>query len=115
MKRLSRSLLIAFPCAALTWAQQNAPLRQVGAVSLPDVEGRIDHLSIDVKGQRLFVAALGNNTLEIIDLKNNRRIHSIPGLAEPQGILYLPPVNRLYVANAGDGSVRIFDGGSFQL
>jgi DNA-binding beta-propeller fold protein YncE len=110
-----RSLLILFSSAFLACAQQSEPLRQVGAVALPGVEGRIDHLSVDLNNQRLFVAALGNNTVEIIDLKNGKRFHSIPGLAEPQGVLYVPRVDRLYVANAGDGSLRIFDGSSFQL
>jgi len=110
-----RSLIILFSCAFLACTQQSEPLRQVGTVALPGVQGRIDHLSLDLNNQRLFVAALGNNTIEIIDLKNGKRVHSIPGLAEPQGVLYVPPVNRLYVANAGDGSLRIFDGSSFQL
>src|SRR5437016_10527488 len=110
-----RSFLILFSCAFLACAQQSEPLRQVGAVALPGVQGRIDHLSVDVNNQRLFVAALGNNTVEIIDLKNGKRVQIVPGLAEPQGVLYVPPVNRLYVANAGDGSLRIFDGSSFQL
>src|SRR6266704_2998450 len=110
-----RSLIVLFSCAFLACAQQSEPLRQVGAVALPGVQGRIDHLSVDLNNQRLFVAALGNNTIEIIDLKTSKRIHSIPGLAEPQGVLYVPPVSRLYVANAGDGSLRIFDGSSFQL
>jgi YVTN family beta-propeller protein len=83
-------------------------------VPMPQVEGRIDHMSIDAKGQRLFVAALGNNTLEVIDLKNKKQLHTIPGLREPQGIVYLPNRNRLYVANGADGSLRIFDGTSFQ-
>jgi YVTN family beta-propeller protein len=81
---------------------------------LPDVAGRIDHLSIDVKNQRLFVSALGNNTIEIIDVKNARRIRTIPGLRQPQGVLYVPSANRISVANANDGSLRIFDGSSSQ-
>src|SRR5437870_4968412 len=93
---------LVLSCSLLACAQQSEPLRQIGAVVLPDVQGRIDHLSVDVKNQRLFVAALGNNTVEIIDLKNGKRIHTIPGLAEPQGVLYLPSVNRLYVANGKD-------------
>jgi YVTN family beta-propeller protein len=68
-------------------------------IAMADVQGRIDHLSIDLKGQRLFVAALGNNSLEVIDLKENRRVHTINGLAEPQGIAYIPSANRLFVAN----------------
>ncbi len=110
-----RSLLILLSCGFLVCAQPSEPLRQVAAIALPGVQGRIDHLSVDLNNQRLFVAALGNNTVEIIDLKIGKRIHSIPGLTEPQGVLYVPPVNRLYVANRGDGSLRIFDGSSFQL
>jgi YVTN family beta-propeller protein len=72
-------------------------------------------MSIDVKGQRLFVAALGNNTLEVIDIKNTKQLHTITGLHEPQGIAYTPNTNRIYVANGSDGSLRVFDGTSFQL
>jgi YVTN family beta-propeller protein len=70
-------------------------------------------MSIDVKGGRLFVSALGNNTVEVIDTKAGTRVKTIPGLQEPQGVLYVPAVDRLYVANAKDGSVRIFDGSSY--
>jgi YVTN family beta-propeller protein len=90
-----RSLLILFSCGFLASAQQSEPLRRVGAVALPGVQGRIDHLSVDLNNQRLFVAAMGNNTIEIIDLKNSKRIHSIPGLAEPQGVLYVPPAAKV--------------------
>src|ERR1700730_3295046 len=82
---------------------------------MADVQGRIDHLSIDLKGQRLFVAALGNNSLEVIDLRENKRVHTINGLAEPQGIAYIPSANRIFVANAKDGSVRAFDAGSWKM
>ncbi len=110
-----RLLLCVFSLIALAQAQPSEPLRLVGTVPLPQVEGRIDHLSIDVKGQRLFVAALGNNTIEVIDLKTGKQLYSIPGLHEPQGIVYVPNTNRLYAANGADGSLRVFDGSSFQL
>ncbi len=84
-------------------------------IPMADVQGRIDHMSIDLKGQRLFVAALGNDSLEVIDLKANKRVHTIPGLAEPQGIAYVPSTNRLFVANAKDGSVRAFDAASWKM
>jgi YVTN family beta-propeller protein len=84
-------------------------------IPMAEVRGRIDHLSIDLKGQRLFVAALGNNSLEVIDLRGNKRVHTINGLAEPQGIAYIPSVNRLFVANAKDGSVRAFDASSWKM
>jgi hypothetical protein len=63
------------------------PLKLEATIPMADVQGRIDHLSIDIKGQRLFVATLGNNSLEIVDLKENKLIHTINGLAEPQGSL----------------------------
>ena len=105
-----RVLMILFAFAALAWGQATQPLRLEKTIELPEVQGRIDHLSVDVKGQRLFVSALGNNTVEIIDLKAGKRLKTISGLQEPQGVLYVPATDRLYVANAKDGSVRVFDG-----
>ncbi len=112
--------LVSLCILMLTWvvlanAQASAPLRLEKTIPLPNVQGRIDHMSIDAKNGRLFVAALGNNTLEVLDLKAGKPVHSITGLNEPQGVLYLPAVDRLYVANGKDGTLRIFDGASFKL
>jgi len=109
-----RLLIILLACASLA-SGQAAPLRLEKTVDLPDVQGRIDHMSVDAKGQRLFVSALGNNTVEVIDIKAGKRVKTITGLAEPQGVLYVPANNRIYIANAKDGSVRIFDGTSYAL
>lgn len=100
-----------FPAMAAT--PSTGPMHLRRAIPLPDVQGRIDHMSLDVRGGRLFVAALGNNTIEVIDLNEGKRIHTIPNLREPQGVSYLPDSNRLYVANGSDGTLRIFDGSSF--
>lgn len=108
--RLIIALLIF---AVSTWAQASQPLRLEKAIELPEVQGRIDHMSVDVKGERLFVSALGNNTVEVIDTKAAKRVKTIEGLQEPQGVLYVPATDRLYVANFKDGSVRIFDGSSY--
>ncbi|MGE5127301.1 MAG: YncE family protein, partial [Betaproteobacteria bacterium] len=113
-----RQGLLAVPLAlagAVVQAGSSAepPLRLERKVELPEVRGRIDHLAVDVRGQRLFVAALGNDTVEVIDLAAGRRAHTIRGLAEPQGVLFEPGENRLFVANGRDGSVRIFDASSF--
>jgi YVTN family beta-propeller protein len=83
-------------------------------IPLEGVKGRIDHLAVDSKNQRLFVAALGNNTLEVLDLKTGQRLKSITGLAEPQGVAYVPSGNRLYVAGGKDGTVRIYDAATWQ-
>ena len=108
-----RIFMIVAMLGALAWGQAAQPLRLEQTIEMPDVQGRIDHLSIDVKGARLFVAALGNNTLEVIDLKAGKRAKTIGQLKEPQGIRYVAETDRLYVANGSDGSVRIFDASSY--
>ena len=95
-------------------AQSTAPLQLEKTIELSDVQGRIDHMSLDIKGERLFVAALGNNTIEVVDLKTGKRVNTISGLKEPQGVLYVPGANRLYVANGEDGTVRVFDASSLK-
>jgi len=99
----------------ITHAQQNEPLRLIQTIPLSNIHGRIDHFDVDVRGQRLFMSALGNNTLEVFDLRSNKVIYSIPGLREPQGVTYVPKSNHLFVANGDDGSVRIFDGTTYKL
>src|SRR5947207_1418613 len=109
-----RSAITVEYLQGLVWAvQHKRPLKLEATIPMADVQGRIDHMAMDVKGQRLFVAALGNTSLEVIDLKQNKRVHSVPGLAEPQGIAYIPSSNLLFVANGKDGTVRAFDAGSF--
>jgi WD40 repeat protein len=95
--------------------QNSAILSFERAISLPGVTGRIDHFSVDVQGNRLFVAAVANHTVEVIDVKNGKRLATIVNLAEPQGVLYEPSSNRLFVACGLDGVTKIFDGTTFQL
>jgi DNA-binding beta-propeller fold protein YncE len=95
-------------------AQSAAPLKLKQTIPLSGVEGRIDHFAFDPAGERLFVCALGNNTVEVLDLRKGDRVHSITGLGAPQGVAYVPDVNRLFVANDKGGICRIYDGKSFQ-
>ncbi len=95
--------------------EKPTPLRLVQTIPLPNVEGRIDHMAVDVEGQRLFIADLGNNTLEVIDLRAGKRVRSITGLHEPQGVVYVPEIKEIFVANGGDGTLEVFDGYSFNL
>jgi DNA-binding beta-propeller fold protein YncE len=74
------------------------------------VSGRIDHLGIDVKRQRLLVAELGNNSLGVVDLSAGKLLHRIAGMSEPQGVAYVPFSDSVFVANGGDGSVRVLRG-----
>ncbi len=108
-----RLIIALLVFAASAWGQATQPLRLEKTIELPDVQGRIDHMSVDVKRARLFVSALGNNTVEVIDTKGGKRVKTFKGLQEPQGVLYVAATDRLYVANSKDGSVRIFDGNSY--
>src|SRR5437899_7991229 len=101
--------------ASLVEAQEPKALLLKTRIDLSNVNGRIDHFSADLKGQRLFMAGLGNHTVEVIDVQNGKRLHTIPDLAEPQGIYYDASSNHLFVACAKDGTTKVFDGGTFQL
>lgn len=95
-------------------AQNAVPLKVKQTIPLPGVEGRIDHLAFDAAGERLFVCALGNNSVEVIDLRKGERIHSITGLGAPQGIAYIPELDRLFIANDKGGICKIYDAKSYQ-
>ncbi|HEV2493864.1 MAG TPA: YncE family protein [Terriglobia bacterium] len=95
-------------------SRSEQPLVQIGKIPLPGVEGRIDHFGIDLDRRRLFMSALGNNTVEILDLKTNKRVGTIHELREPQGVLYVPAINRVFVGNAQGGAVDVFDGNTLR-
>jgi DNA-binding beta-propeller fold protein YncE len=91
------------------------PLQLEEQIPVPNVAGRLDHLTADAKRKRLIVSALGNNTVEVIDTFAGKVIRSIQGVSEPQGPLYVADVDKLYVANAGDGKVNVYDGATYAL
>ncbi|HEY3382113.1 MAG TPA: hypothetical protein VGK32_10120 [Vicinamibacterales bacterium] len=97
---------------ALTGADQ--PLALVKTIPLPGVEGRIDHLAVEPGGARLFVAALGNNSLEVLDLSAGRHLASVKGLKEPQGIVHIPTPPQVVVAN-GQGAVEFRAGDDLRV
>jgi YVTN family beta-propeller protein len=94
-------------------AANSLPLQLEAKIPLGDVRGRIDHMAIDLLRQRLIVAELGNDSVGIVDLKNRKVIQTISGLKEPQGVGYVPAMEILYIANAGDGSVQVFLGADY--
>ena len=115
MKRLALVIVIAVVCHSLAAAESgDASLQLKQTIALPGVEGRIDHFALDPAGDRLFVCALGNNTVEVLDLRKGQRIHSITGLGAPQGIAYIPEPNHLFVANDKGGICKIYDAKSYQ-
>lgn len=112
-------LAVGFP-AFLVVAQEQptatkgASLLLVQEIPLPNVGGRIDHFTFDAKRKRVIGAALGNNTVEVVDTFSGRDIHSIAGAAAPQGVVYVAEFDKLFVANGTDGKLRIYSGDSFK-
>jgi DNA-binding beta-propeller fold protein YncE len=110
------AMMLAFGGAtfAQSAGQSSNPLTQVQTIPLDGVEGRIDQFGLDASAKRLFVSALGNNTVEVVDLATGKVTQHIRDLRAPQGIGFAPESNRLAVANDGDGSCRLYDGTSLQ-
>jgi hypothetical protein len=98
------------PILAVAQPNDAAPLQPEGKIPLGSVRGRIDHMAIDLDRHRLFVAELGNDSVGVIDLDARKVVHQLGGLKEPQGVGYLSTGDTLFVANGGDGSVRLFQG-----
>jgi DNA-binding beta-propeller fold protein YncE len=96
-------------------AQDHSPLRLVQTIPMPNVKGRIDHMDVDVKGKRLFVAGLENGSMEVVDLQAGKWLKSIPGFKKTQGIAYMPSLNKVFVASGDDGMVRVFRGDTLEL
>jgi YVTN family beta-propeller protein len=102
------------PNRAFSQAPSPSLMQLESKIPLGDVKGRIDHLAIDLSRRRLFVAELGNDTVSVVDLNEQKVKHVITGLKEPQGIGYVPSSDTLFVANAGDGSVLLFRGADYE-
>ena len=114
--RICVTLLAVFlgPTVKLS-AQGKESLRLIQTIPMPNVKGRIDHMDVDVEGKRLFVAGLENGSVEIIDLQSAKWSRSIPGFKKPQGIAYVPALNKVFVASGDDGMLRVFRGDSLEL
>src|ERR1700676_758194 len=94
---------------------ETAPLQLIQKIPVPGVSGRIDHFTAFPKRRLLIFAALGNNTVEIVNTFPAKVIQSIKGLDEPQGVLYVPEFDKIFAANAGSGKVNVYDGKTYAL
>jgi len=110
MKLCVASLLLL---SSLVVGHLSSALSLKTRIVLPNVNGRMDHFAADVKGQRLFVSALGNHTVEVLDVENGKRVRALPNLDKPQGLYFDSATNQLFIAT-GNGNVSIYDGTDFQ-
>jgi len=109
---LIAGLAVITSCKAQTeTGKENLTLLKT--ISLGDIKGRIDHIDIDIKDQIAYLAALGNNSLEIVDLKAGKALHSIKGLDEPQGVAWIAAHHEIFVAN-GSGECDFYDATTFK-
>jgi DNA-binding beta-propeller fold protein YncE len=105
---------MAFAASRDSSAQPNEPVLRIETkIPLGDVRGRIDHMAVDIDRRRLFVAELGNNTVGIVDVGQGKVLQVLSDQKEPQGVSYLKSTDTLYVANGGDGSLRLFQGPNY--
>jgi DNA-binding beta-propeller fold protein YncE len=104
--RLVTVICLAMGSADVTAAEPLLILQQT--IPLDNVSGRIDHMAVDVAGKRLFVAELGNGSVDVVDLQAGKVVKRISGLKEPQGVAYIADQDLIVVTSAGDGSVRFF-------
>lgn len=100
--------------AATGRADDPKTLKLVMTVPLEGKAGRFDHLAIDRTGERLFVANLSNDTLDVVDLKVGKLVKQIAGQTKAQGVAFAPDLGRIYQGNGTDGVCNVFDGTTFE-
>ena len=97
-------------------AQEKAPLKLMATTPLPGFSGDFDHFGVDLKGNRLFLAAEDHKTVEVFDLKTGKPLHSITGFGQPHAIVYLPDSNKLIVTDGDDfGDVALVSGEDYEI
>ena len=90
-------------------------LELVQTIPLQGKAGRLDHLALDAKGQRLFVANLSNASLDVVDLRGGKLLKQIPGQRKIQGVAFVPDSDRIFVCNGDDGVCNVFAGRDYAL
>ena len=108
-------LMLALGPAIAAGAREPTSLLRVATLALPGVAGRIDHFSADVRGRRLFISALGNHTVEVLDLAGGKWLRSLTGLKKPQGECYVGRLGKLFTADGAAGDVKVYRGSNLQL
>ena len=115
MHKMAFTAVVVLLGVAPALAQTSPPLEQQRTIELPGVTGKFDHFAIDLHGRRLFAAATGNHSVEIVDLAKNQVIESIAGLGKPHGLAWVETTQSLYVADGALAELRLYRGNPFKL
>ena len=108
-------LVLLFGFVVSAQGQGSAPLRLIRTIPLPGVPGALDHMGIDVRGQRLFIPAEQHQTVEVVDLKAGKRIRTLSDVLWPSTVAYNPQTNEIFVTDRSGGSIKIFNGETYEL
>src|SRR6202171_834380 len=113
-------MMIVAVCALMVEAQEKLPLKLIIRTPMPGYEGDFDHFGVDLKGNRLFLAAEEHKTVEVFDLRTGKRIHSITGFGHPLMMAFLPDSKNLIVTDGGDdkdnfGMVKLVSGKDYKI
>jgi hypothetical protein len=93
----------------------NAPLKLLQKIPLPGVPGALDHMGVDVQGQRLFIPAEQHQTVEVVDLKAGKRIRTLSEVRWPSTIAYNPHTNEIFVTDRSGRSIKVLSGQTYEL
>jgi len=116
MSRWFASLFVLLFSLCPALHAQAAPLHLVQKDAMPpSVQGKFDHLGIDLRGHRLFAAAEAAHQVLVFDLETGKYLRSIDSIPIPHAILVRQDLNRIYITDGGDGAVRIYDGKTYRL
>ena len=110
MKKSAIALACLSLCAFSSSAQPAAPLTLQRTIPLPGITGKFDHLAIDTAGDRLFIAATSNHSVEVIDPAADKVDQRITGLGKPHGLAWVAETGSLYVADGALGELRVYTG-----
>ncbi|WP_433971486.1 YncE family protein [Tunturiibacter lichenicola] len=115
MKRILAVLMFYSLSASFALTQMAAPLVLERKILLPGVKGKFDHFAIDEVGNRLFAAATGNKSVEVIDLASEKVTQSLTGMGKPHGLVWVAATRRLFVADGEKAELTVFEGEPLKL
>lgn len=91
-------------------AETRATLTLVRTITLPSVAGKFDHFAFDSIGNRLFIAATGNHSVEIVNVQTGKKVDSIGGLGKPHGLAWATDQGKLFVADGTLAALKVYAG-----
>lgn len=114
MKKLVALAALMLATGLAAWAAE--PLRLETKYHMPTaIQGRFDHLTVDLRGHRLFVTAETAHQVLVFNLRDGKFIRAISDIGIPHAVFYREDLDRIYVTDGGAGELKIYDGKTYKL